>query len=121
MIRMLISIALNRGLQGDPSYIRCARCGTTASDLEGAPLKISSSMIIRRGQLVSHTITPPEWNCPSCGRSGPLEIGEQLASDALTRCRRTFLCRCTWKAPAGLATVTCPRCYTRQPPVQPPR
>ena len=27
MIRTLISIALNRDLQGDPVYIRCARCG----------------------------------------------------------------------------------------------
>jgi DNA-binding CsgD family transcriptional regulator len=32
MIRMLISIALNRNLQGDPRYIRCARCVANTND-----------------------------------------------------------------------------------------
>ena len=115
MIRMLISIALNRNLQGGPVYIRCARCGATASDLEGAPLRISSVTTIRRGRPPEHTVTPPEWICPSCGRSGPLEVGEQLPSDTLTRCRRTLICRYAWKVPRDLTTVTCPRCYTCHP------
>lgn len=55
--RVLISITLNRGLQGDPVYIR------------GRPIK--------------HITTPPEWTCPSGGRSGPLEVGEELPNDAL--------------------------------------
>jgi hypothetical protein len=117
MIRMLISIALNRNLRGDPVYIRCARCGTIAGDMEGAPLRVSSMIVIRHGQLAEHTVTPPEWTCPSCGRPGPLEIGEKLASDALARCRRTFLCRYVWKVPRTVVTVTCPRCHTRQPAV----
>jgi hypothetical protein len=58
MIRMLISIALNRNLQGDPRYIRCARCGTAASALEGAPLRISS--ITRSGSGGSVTSQPTE-------------------------------------------------------------
>lgn len=115
MIRMLICIALNRNLHGDPVYIRCARCGAAASSMEGAPLMLSSLTVIRSGRLVEHTATPPEWTCPSCGRAGPLEVGEQLANDTLTRCRRSFLCRYVWKVPRSLATVTCPRCYTRQP------
>lgn len=115
MIRVLLSIALNRHLRGDPVYIRCARCGAAASSTEGAPLLISSMTTVRRGQPAEHVVTPPEWTCPRCGRSGPLEVGEQLANDTLARCRRTFLCRYVWKVPGGLVTVTCPRCYTRQP------
>jgi hypothetical protein len=115
LIWMLLSIAVNRGLDGDPCYIRCARCGTIASELEGASLQISSMITIRRGEPASHIITPPEWDCPSCGCSGPLEVGEQLPADARARCRHTFLCRCIWNVPAAAATVTCPRCYTRQP------
>lgn len=38
MIRMLIRVGLNRDLQGDPVYIRCARCGTTAGETEGGQL-----------------------------------------------------------------------------------
>lgn len=30
MIRALIAIAVNRGIQGDPAYIRCARCGAVS-------------------------------------------------------------------------------------------
>ena len=116
MIRTLIAIALNRDLQGgDPVYIHCARCGTIGGEMEGTPMRISSLTVIRRGRPAEHTVTPPEWTCPSCGRAGPLEVGEELPSDTLTRCRRTFLCRYEWKVPCGLATVTCPRCYTRQP------
>lgn len=112
---MLISIALNRNLQGDPEYIRCARCGATASSMEGALLMVSSMTVIRGGELAEHIRTPPEWTCPSCGRAGPLEVGERLVGDTLTRCRRTLICRYVWKVPASVATVTCPRCYTRQP------
>lgn len=115
MIRMLLSIAMNRNLRGDPDYIRCARCGMTASSMEGAPLMISSMTVIRGGELVDHIRTPPEWTCPSCGRTGPLEAGEWLANDTLTRCRRTLICRYVWKVPGNVGTVTCPRCYTRQP------
>ena len=111
MIRMLIDIALNRDLQGDPAYIRCARCGATA-DATARTLHVTTR---RPGRPSGHITMPPEWTCPSCGRSGPLEVGEQLPDDTLTRCRRTFLCRCTWKVPRDLATVTCPRCCTSQP------
>ena len=111
MIRTLISIALSRDLQGDPVYIRCARCGVVSD----APLRISSLTVIRRGRPPEHTVTPPEWTCPSCGRSGPLEVGEELPNGALTRCRRVLTYRYVWKVPSGLATVTCPRCYTSQP------
>jgi hypothetical protein len=31
MIWALIAIAVNRDIQGDPAYIRCARCGTVAT------------------------------------------------------------------------------------------
>ncbi|MCW2916617.1 MAG: hypothetical protein JWN52_4685 [Actinomycetia bacterium] len=34
-------------------------------------------------------VTPPEWTCPACGRSGPLEIGEQLPNDTLAYCHHT--------------------------------
>jgi uncharacterized Zn finger protein len=112
MIRTLLSIALNRYLQGDPVHLRCARCGS----ISDAPrLLISSRTTIRPGRLPEHTTTPPEWTCPSCGRSGPLEVGEELANDTLTRCRRTLLCRYVWKVPGSVTTVTCPRCGTRQP------
>lgn len=111
MIRTLIFIALNRDLQGDPIYIRCASCGTVSD----APTRTLSLSTWRHGQPPQHITTPPEWTCPACGREGPLEVGEQLANDTLTRCRRTFLCRYTWKVPCDLATVTCPRCETRQP------
>lgn len=111
MIRTLIFIALNRDLQGDPVYIRCARCGL----ISGKPYRISSSTTYRPGQTPEQTVMPPEWSCPSCGRSGPLEVGEELPNDTLTRCRRTFLCRYTWKVPRDLAVVTCPRCETSQP------
>ena len=110
MIRMLISIALNRDLQGDPVYIRCARCGT----ISDAPTRTLSVTTYRPGRPREHVTTPPEWTCPSCGRPGPLEVGEQLPNDTLTRCRRTFLCRYAWKVPRDLTTVTCPRCYTSQ-------
>jgi hypothetical protein len=64
---------------------------------------------------LEHVTTPPEWTCPSCGRQGSLEVGEQLPNDTLPRCRHTFLCRYTWMVPRDLATVTCPRCETSQP------
>jgi hypothetical protein len=111
MIRMLIAVALNRDLQGEVMYIRCAQCGT----VDDTPTRTLSVTTIRAGRPPEHISTPPEWTCPSCGRSGPLEVGEELPNDALTRCRRAFICRYVWKVPRSLATVTCPRCYTRQP------
>jgi ssDNA-binding Zn-finger/Zn-ribbon topoisomerase 1 len=69
----------------------------------------------RPGRPLEHVTTPPEWTCPACGRSGPLEVDEQLPNDVLTRCRRIILCRYEWKVPRDLVTVTCPRCYTSQP------
>jgi Zn finger protein HypA/HybF involved in hydrogenase expression len=113
MIRALIAIAINRDIQGDPAYIRCARCGTV-SDM---PVRTLSTTTWRPGRPPEHTTTPPEWTCPSCGREGPLEVGEQLPNDVLARCRRTFLCRYTWHVPRDATTVMCPRCETRQPAV----
>lgn len=112
MIRMLIDIALNRNLVGDPRWIRCARCGTIGS--EGS-MRIQTKTRYRHGQLVDYIQTPPEWTCPGCGRGGPLEVGELLTNDTLVRCRRTFLCRYVWKVPGSLRTVVCPRCCTEQP------
>ena len=97
MIKTLIFIALNRDLQGDPVYIRCARCGT----ISDAPTRTLSVTTYRPGRAPEHVTTLPEWTCPACDRAGPLEVGEQ--------------CRYTWKVPHDLATVTCPRCETRQP------
>ncbi|TMR09220.1 hypothetical protein ETD86_44520 [Nonomuraea turkmeniaca] len=114
MIRMLISIALNRHLSGDPRYVRCATCGTTASERE-APLRVLVRFATVDGHLVDEDQTPPEWTCPSCGRAGPLQVGELLPNDTLTRCRRTLLCRYRWKVPGSAKVVICPRCYTAQP------
>ncbi|MFC5833142.1 hypothetical protein [Nonomuraea insulae] len=114
MIRMLISIALNRRLSGDTRYVRCAACGTTASQLE-APLRVSVRFTTVDGHLVDGDQTPPEWTCPSCGRTGPLQVGELLPNDTLTRCQHRHLCRCRWKVPGNTTVVTCPRCYTVQP------
>ncbi|MFI7455498.1 hypothetical protein ACIBQX_49125 [Nonomuraea sp. NPDC049714] len=114
MIRMLISIALNRHLSGDPRYVRCATCGTTASEHE-APLRVLVRFTTIDGRLVDGDQTPPEWTCPSCGRAGPLQVGELLPNDTLTRCRRTRLCRYHWKVPGSARVVICPRCYTAQP------
>jgi hypothetical protein len=114
MIRTLIAITLNRGLIGEDHYVKCARCDTTASALEGAPLRTLSDIRITPISQRLAT-TPPEWTCPACGRSGPLEIGELLANDTVVHCRRRRICRHTWKVPAALTAMTCPRCYTVQP------
>jgi hypothetical protein len=114
-VALLISIALNRDLDGDPSYVRCARCGTAAGSLEGAPLITLVQFRVGPGGPHDHTETPPEWTCPSCGRAGPLEVGELLENDAVMVCRRRWICRYEWRVPAILEAVTCPRCYTRQP------
>lgn len=114
MVRMLILIALNRNLVGEPVYLRCANCGTCASSLEGAALRTSHRFTTRAGSVIDSTTTPPEWECPNCGRQGPLEVGEELANDTTMRCRRRFLCRYSWRVPATVTTVTCPRCYTVQ-------
>jgi Zn finger protein HypA/HybF involved in hydrogenase expression len=111
MIWALIAIAINRDIQGEPAYIRCARCGA----ISDTPTRTLSTMTWRPGRPPEHTTTPPEWTCPSCGREGPLEVGEQLPSDSLTRGRRTLICRYTWNVPRDATTVTCPRCETRQP------
>jgi hypothetical protein len=98
MIRMLISIALNRDLQGDPVYIRCGRCGAIGD----TPTRTLHVTTYRPWRPAERTVTQPEWTCPACGRSGPLEVGEQLPNDTLTRCRRTFLCRYAWTVPPRL-------------------
>lgn len=113
MLRLLLAIAVNRDLAGEDHYVRCARCGTIAGPADGAPLITITQVSL--GPDPGSLQTPPEWICPSCGRIGPLEIGELLVNDTTVRCRHTFLCRYTWRAPAAVATVTCPRCYTTQP------
>jgi hypothetical protein len=55
MIRMLISIALNRDLQGDPVYIRCARCGTTSD----VPTRTLSVTTYHPGRPIEHMDGPP--------------------------------------------------------------
>ena len=60
MIRMLIDIALNRDLQGDPAYIRCARCGATA-DATTRTLHVTTR---RPGLLSGHITMPPELAAP---------------------------------------------------------
>jgi ssDNA-binding Zn-finger/Zn-ribbon topoisomerase 1 len=114
MIRTLIALALNRSLSGEDRYIKCTRCNTMASALEGAPLLISASIQVAPTSL-RQTITPPEWICPACGRSGPLEVGELLVNDTAVKCRRRWICRYTWTVPSTLAVMTCPRCRTVQP------
>jgi hypothetical protein len=109
---MLISIALNRSMPSDPRWIRCTRCKTIGSD---GTMRFCGSSTYRHGQPVDSIETPPEWTCRACGRAGPLEVGELLPNDTLAHCRRTFLCRYTWKVPADLTTITCPRCHTTQP------
>lgn len=89
MIRMLISIAFNRHLSGDPRYVCCATCGTTASEYQ-APLRVLTRFTTVDGRLVDGDQTPPEWTCPSCGRTSPLQVGELLPNDTL--CRRTHWC-----------------------------
>jgi hypothetical protein len=54
MIRALIAIAINRDIQGDPAYIRCARCGTV-SDM---PVRTLSTTTWRPGR-------PPEHHHPA--------------------------------------------------------
>lgn len=115
MIRLLLSIVMNRRLTGDPQFIQCGQCGAIASDLGGARMRTITHIRIVNGRVVDGTTTPPEWECSSCGRSGPLVVGELLANDTWVACRRTFLCRYAWTVPASLTTMTCPRCYTRQP------
>jgi hypothetical protein len=116
MIRMLLEITVNRiwSNGSDPRYIRCARCGAVESETDN-PARVTSHMKFRDGRLVEQTTTPPEWTCRSCGRSGPLEVGEELPNDTLARCRRRWICRNVFKVPGGVTTVTCPRCYTAQP------
>lgn len=113
MVRMLLSILLNRDLAGDPEYVQCARCRHITASFE-APMRTRSSFTVSRGRPSEGYVMPPEWTCPSCGRTGPLETGELLSNDTSVRCRRTFLCRYSWTATGIAATVTCPRCYTRQ-------
>jgi hypothetical protein len=115
VIGMLLSIVVNRRIGGDPRYVRCGECGMEASELEGAPLRYLSTTTVRRDGSGETTVMPLEWACPRCGRSGPLAVGELLPAGTEVRCRRSFVCRYRWKVPAGVATVTCPRCYTRQP------
>jgi hypothetical protein len=114
MVWMLVSILLNRHLNGDPEHVRCARCGHIADQFE-APMRTSSSFTVSQGRPLDGYQMPPEWTCPSCGRTGPMEAGELLSNDTPLRCRRRFLCRYTWKVPNVVTAMTCPRCYTRQP------
>ncbi|MFC5753610.1 hypothetical protein [Actinomadura rugatobispora] len=99
-------------MASDPRWIRCAQCANIGSD---GTMRIWSSTTYRHGQPVDSIQTPPEWTCRTCGRAGPLEIGELLPNDTPVSCRRTFLCRYAWKVPSSLTTMTCPRCYTTQP------
>jgi hypothetical protein len=55
MIRALIAIAVNLDIQGDPAYIRCARCGTVSN----VPVRNLSTATWQPGRLPAHT-TPPE-------------------------------------------------------------
>ncbi|MEV3925880.1 hypothetical protein [Actinomadura coerulea] len=113
MIRMLISIAVNRSFAGDFRWIGCARCGTTGDD---ARMRTRTSFTYRGDRLIDALQTPPEWTCRTCGRTGPLEIGELLPNDTLMHCRRTFLCRYSWKAPGSLSPA---RAATPPSPVLP--
>jgi hypothetical protein len=114
MIWALIAAAVNRDPQGEPVFIRCARCGTVSD----VPMRISSVTTFRPGRPPETVTTPPEWTCPACGREGPLEVGEQLPNDAPVRCRRTRICGHVWNVPRDVTTVTCPRCETRQSPAR---
>jgi hypothetical protein len=60
VIMMLIGIALNRDLQGGPTYIRCAGCGTVSD----RPYRISSRTTYRPGRPVEHTTTPARVDLP---------------------------------------------------------
>src|SRR5438309_308347 len=94
MIRMLISIALNRDLQGDPVYIRCVLCGTTASSLDGAllrarhhPARVDLSLLrpiriarSRRAARRTHQRLGPRWRLrPLAPPDSPTQVSLSMS------------------------------------------
>jgi hypothetical protein len=82
------------------------------------PMRISSVTTFQPCRPPETVTTPARVNLPSCGREGPLEVGEQLPNDTAVRCRRTRICGYAWNVPRDTTTVTCPRCETRQLPAR---
>jgi Phage integrase family len=119
MLRMLISIALNRNLDGESQFIRCGTCGTCGTcgiiaGQPGSPIRTLHNWSISR--RYGEQVMPVEWICPGCQTISPFGTDDEvLPNDTPVRCRRTFLCRHVWDVPSVLPEITCPRCYTTQP------
>jgi len=112
VLRLVCNIARHRKVAGgEAHHLRCSRCGTIAGPFEGSPLWVSAIAQLAR----EYGETPPGFRCPGCGRDRPLSVGEVLANDTIVCCRHRWICRFSWRAPAAVAAVTCPRCGTVQP------
>ena len=81
---------------GEAHCARCSRCGTIAGLFDGSPPWVSAVARLAPG----YGEAPPGFECPGCGRDGPLGAGEVLANDTTVRCRHRWICRHRWRARA---------------------